>query len=77
MAKNMPNKGDSVKGMDALMDAIRCEGRAEGKTGLPLWLFLGSDSIADIKSRADRLKSVAEEWTSVGSGLGTDDPPAA
>ena len=77
MAKNMPNKGDPVKGMDALMDAIRGEGRAAGKTGLPLWLFLGSDSIADIKSRADRLKSVAEEWTSVGSGLGTDDPPAA
>ncbi|KAI0746292.1 NAD-P-binding protein [Daedaleopsis nitida] len=72
-AKNMPNKGDPAKGMDALMDVVRGEGRAEGKTGMPLWLFLGDDCIADIKGRAARLQGVAEEWASVGSGLGTDD----
>ncbi|TFK83101.1 NAD-P-binding protein [Polyporus arcularius HHB13444] len=76
-AKKMPNKGDPVKGMDALMDAVRGEGRAAGKAGLPLWLFLGSDCIADVKGRADRLTGVAEEWAAVGSGLGTEDPPAA
>ncbi len=75
-AKNMPNKGDPTKGMDALMDAVRGDGRAAGKAGLPLWLFLGSDCIADVKGRADRLKSVAEEWLAVGSGLGQDDPAA-
>lgn len=76
-AKKIPNKGDPAKGMDALVDVVRGEGRAEGKTGLPLWLFLGSDCIADIKARAARLQSTAEEWASVGSGLGKEEAVSA
>ncbi|KAI0777435.1 NAD-P-binding protein [Trametes elegans] len=71
--KSLPNQGDPVKGMDALVDAVRGEGRAQGKGPLPLWLFLGNDSLADVKARADKLKKVAEEWANVGSGLGKDD----
>ncbi|KAI0367715.1 NAD-P-binding protein [Pilatotrama ljubarskyi] len=72
--KRLPNQGDPVKGMDALVDAVRGEGKAKGKVGLPLWLFLGNDCLADVKARADELKMVAEEWADVGSGLGKDDP---
>ncbi|KAI0666454.1 hypothetical protein C8Q78DRAFT_1059629 [Trametes maxima] len=71
--KNLPNQGDPVKGMEALVDAVRGEGRADGKGPLPLWLFLGSDCLADVQARADRLKKVAEEWKDVGSKLGKDD----
>ncbi|KAI0349880.1 NAD-P-binding protein [Trametes cingulata] len=71
--KRLPNQGDPVKGMNVLIDVVRGEGKAEGKGGLPLWLFLGSDCLADVKARADKLKRVAEEWADVGSGLGKDD----
>ncbi|KAI0328782.1 NAD-P-binding protein [Cubamyces sp. BRFM 1775] len=70
----LPNQGDPAKGMDALVDVVRGEGRAKDKGGeLPLWLFLGGDCLADVKARADKLKKVAEEWADVGTGLGKDD----
>ncbi|KAI8973104.1 NAD-P-binding protein [Trametes punicea] len=72
-----PNQGDPVKGMDALVDVVKGEGRAEGKRKegepLPTWLFLGSDSLEGVNARADKLKKVAKEWADVGSGLGKDD----
>ncbi|KAI1792269.1 NAD-P-binding protein [Ganoderma leucocontextum] len=76
MRPRIPNMGDPAKGMDALVDVVRGEGKAEekGEGGkIPLWLFLGDDSIAAVKARAETLRGVAEEWKEVGTRLGKDD----
>ncbi len=70
--EKMPIKGDPVKAMDALMDTVKGEGKAAGKGKPPLWLFLGSDCLVDVKARADKLKTVADEWADVGIGLEKD-----
>ncbi|KAJ2981759.1 hypothetical protein NUW54_g10830 [Trametes sanguinea] len=76
MRDRLPNPGDPEKGMEAVVDAVRGEGRAAGhaKGSLPTWLFLGSDCLGDVKARAGRLTQVAEEWQDVGSSLGKQDP---
>ncbi|KAI0635368.1 NAD-P-binding protein [Trametes polyzona] len=68
-----PNQGDPAKGMDALMDVVKGEGKAAGKGKMPLWLFLGDDSLSDVKARASKLLRTADEWADVGTGLGQDD----
>ena len=74
MRPRIPNMGDPTKGMDALVDVVRGEGKAEGRGGeVPRWLFLGSDSIAAAEGRAEALRGVAEGWREVGTGLGRDD----
>ncbi|KAM5543904.1 hypothetical protein V8D89_002521 [Ganoderma adspersum] len=75
MRPRIPNMGDPARGMDALVDVVRGEGRAaeKGEGGkMPRWLFLGDDSIAAAKGRAEALRGVAEEWKEVGTGLGRD-----
>ena len=73
-AKHLPNQGDPAKGMDALVDVVRGEGRAADREGrMPLWLFLGSGAVPDALARAEKLRGVAEEWRKVGEGLGLDD----
>ena len=81
MRPRIPNMGDPAKGMDVLVDVVRGEGRAAGKGKgegkgeggkMPRWLFLGDDSIAAAKGRAEALRGVAEEWREVGTGLGRD-----
>ncbi|KAI0312047.1 NAD-P-binding protein, partial [Amylostereum chailletii] len=67
------NKGDPEKGMNALVDLVHAEGRAEGKEGWPLWLFLGDDSIADIRVRAAMLRETSIVWEGVGNRVGVDD----
>ncbi|KAI0312669.1 NAD-P-binding protein [Amylostereum chailletii] len=71
--ENEKNKGDPEKGMNALMDVIRGEGRASGKDGWPLWLFLGDDAIEGIKVRTGSYTKTLDEWRNVGKGLGRDD----
>jgi hypothetical protein len=63
-------KGDPALGMDALVDVVRGEGRAAGHGPLPIWLFLGEDSMQDVRTRAEKLLSTLEEWKDVGSNLG-------
>ena len=73
--KHVPNQGNPAKGMDALLDVARGEGRATGRSGkekLPMWLCLGSDLIADLRARLDNMKEVVDEWESVETGLGED-----
>ena len=73
-SKHVPGQGDPAKGMDALVDVVRGEGRAAGHAGtLPLWLVLGKDAIPDVKARAKRLADAAEEWKEVSEGLTVDD----
>lgn len=64
------NPGDPVKGMDALVDTVRGEGRAAGKKGVPLWLVLGDDAISDVRGRLQQIHDTLSEWESVGTRLG-------
>ncbi|KAH9059839.1 NAD-P-binding protein [Lactarius vividus] len=63
-------KGDPDLGMSALVDVVRCEGRAANHGPPPLWLFLGEDSMRDVRLRTQALQSALEEWKDVGSNLG-------
>ena len=66
-------KGDPEKGMDAVVDLVHGEGRAAGKEGWPLWLFLGDDCIWDLRVRARQLMDVSVAWEDVGSHVGKDE----
>jgi len=73
--KFLPNftkmpKSNPDLGMSALVDVVRREGRAAGRGPAPLWLFLGEDSIHDVRKRTQAFHSVLEEWEDVGSNLG-------
>lgn len=63
-------KGDPELGMSALVDVVRGEGRAAGHGPPPLWLFLGEDSMRDVRLRMQALESTLEKWQDVGSNLG-------
>jgi hypothetical protein len=63
-------RGDPDLGMSALVDAVRCEGRAAGHGPPPIWLFLGEDSMRDVRLRMQAFQSALEEWKDVGSNLG-------
>ncbi|KAH9016681.1 NAD-P-binding protein [Lactarius deliciosus] len=63
-------KGDPDLGMSALVDVVRSEGRAANRGPPPLWLFLGEDSMHDVRLRTQVLQSTLEEWKDVGSNLG-------
>ncbi|KAH8986879.1 NAD-P-binding protein [Lactarius akahatsu] len=62
--------GDPDLGMSALVDVVRGEGRAANHGPPPLWLFLGEDSMRDVRLRTQVLQSTLEEWKEVGSNLG-------
>ncbi|KAH8997873.1 NAD-P-binding protein [Lactarius hatsudake] len=62
--------GDPDLGMSALVDVVRGEGRAANHGPPPLWLFLGEDSMHDVRLRTQVLQSALEEWKDVGSNLG-------
>ncbi|KAH9022792.1 NAD-P-binding protein [Lactarius hengduanensis] len=62
--------GDPDLGMSALVDVVRGEGRAANHGPPPLWLFLGEDSMRDVRLRTQVLQSTLEEWKDVGSNLG-------
>ncbi|KAI0033099.1 hypothetical protein K488DRAFT_85254 [Vararia minispora EC-137] len=64
------NPGDPVKGMDALIDVVRGEGRAAGREGMPLWLPLGDDAIANMRERLEKLNKTIDDWEAVGARLG-------
>ena len=68
-----PNQGDPEKGMNALVDFVRHEGRATGMEGWPLWLLLGDDSIATVRARLKSMGETIDEWESIGVKLGEDD----
>ncbi|OSC98877.1 NAD(P)-binding protein [Trametes coccinea BRFM310] len=76
MRDRLPNPGDPEKGMEAIVDVVRGEGRAASHAPgvLPTWLFLGGDCLGDVKARAEKLTQVVDAWKDVGSGLGKEDP---
>lgn len=56
--------GDPEKGMAVILDFVRGEGCAEGKT-LPLRLPLGTDVYEDIKDKCEQTLKLLAEWQSV------------
>ncbi|KZV64342.1 NAD-P-binding protein [Peniophora sp. CONT] len=68
--RNVPNKGDPGKGMDALVDVVRGEGKAASKEGWPLWLLLGDDGILTVRQRLELMGDTIDKWESVGTKLG-------
>ena len=65
-------KGDPARGMDAVIDVVRDDGRAaslarEGKW--PKWLVLGQDAFAHVRERIRNMADDLDEWEVVGSDV--------
>lgn len=56
--------GDTEKGVRIIVDVVRKEGDASGKT-IPFRLLLGSDSYDEIKKKLDQVSRDMEEWKAV------------
>lgn len=56
--------GDPIKAMEILVDVVRGEGVAEGKTW-PLYLPLGSDAEQAIRDKTATMRKVLDEWKDV------------
>ncbi|TFK50382.1 NAD(P)-binding protein [Heliocybe sulcata] len=61
---NGTQKGDPVKGMEAVVDVVRGEGRASGKAW-PLYLPLGVAAETTIRDKCQRMMGVLGEWQDV------------
>jgi len=57
-------KGDPVKAMEAVVDVVRGEGKAEGRPW-PLYLALGDDADECIRQKSARLLQHVDEWGDV------------
>lgn len=56
--------GDPAKAMEVLVDVVKGEGVAVGKTW-PWTLLLGADAERDLKTRWDRHQTTLQEWGDV------------
>jgi hypothetical protein len=63
-AFNQKQPGDPQKGVEVMIDVIRSEGVAQGRT-FPSNLALGSDCYAVIKSQTEAALKGLEEWQDV------------
>ena len=66
-------KGDPARGMDAVIDVVRDEGRAAslaraGKKW-PRWLVLGQDAFVHVRERIRNMADDLDEWEVVGSDV--------
>ncbi|KAF5377040.1 hypothetical protein D9757_007722 [Collybiopsis confluens] len=63
--------GDPVKAMDAVVDAVRGEGVAEGKKwpAIGTALLLGNDAEKNFYAKFDKMKAVVAEWADVARGV--------
>jgi hypothetical protein len=62
-------KGDPHKAMEVIVDVVRGEGCAAGREDWPLWLPLGEEAVADIRSRLEKMAKTVDEWEHVAKGL--------
>ncbi|VDC00513.1 unnamed protein product [Peniophora sp. CBMAI 1063] len=72
-----PFASEPEKGMDVVVDVVRGEGRAAGRSGWPLWLVLGDDSLNDVKKRLHTLEQTLESWGDLGAGLSSENRDVA
>lgn len=65
-------KGDPARGMDAVIDVVRDEGRAASlaRAGKwPRWLVLGQDAFVHVRERIRNMADDLDEWEVVGSDV--------
>ncbi|KAF3074466.1 putative oxidoreductase YusZ [Trichoderma lentiforme] len=62
--KNHAQSGDPKKGVAVVVDLVRQEGTAKGKT-IPVRMPLGPDAYALIKDKCDKTIRLLEEWKDV------------
>ncbi|KAJ7754541.1 hypothetical protein B0H16DRAFT_1542689 [Mycena metata] len=64
--------GDPDKAMDAVVDVVRGEGRAEGKPW-PGYLFLGKEADRDVRAKCKIMTERLDEWCEVVKGVDFED----
>jgi NAD(P)-dependent dehydrogenase (short-subunit alcohol dehydrogenase family) len=62
--KNHAQSGDPKKGVAVVVDLVRQEGTAKGKT-MPVRMPLGPDAYFVIKNKCDKTTRLLEEWKDV------------
>lgn len=62
--KNHAQSGDPKKGVAIVVDLVRKEGTAKGKT-IPVRMPLGPDGYEVIKNKCDKTIRILEEWKDV------------
>ncbi|KAI9453178.1 NAD-P-binding protein [Russula earlei] len=71
-AREASKKGDPARGMDAVVDVVRGEGRAASLAHAgkwPRWLVLGEDAFAHVRKRLQNMADTLGEWEAVGSDV--------
>lgn len=61
-------KGDPNKAMEVVVDVVRGEGVAKGKTW-PGLLVLGEDAEGDVRAKCTQTLQVLDEWKDVACGV--------
>lgn len=64
--------GDPDKAMNAVVDVVRGEGKAQGKPW-PLYLVLGDDAERDITRKLTTVSQALDEWKEVTRSTSFDD----
>lgn len=63
-ALDLNQSGDPDKAVEVIVDAVRGEGRAEGKEW-PLYLPLGRDANKDIETKCVKMLTAVKDWKEV------------
>lgn len=63
--------GDPAKAMEAVVDVVRGEGKAAGRSW-SLYLVLGDVGVSGVTEKCDTIKNVVERWRDVSTGLDLD-----
>ncbi|KAF5370907.1 hypothetical protein D9615_009800 [Tricholomella constricta] len=64
-------KGDPDKAMEAVIDVVRGEGVAKGRTW-PGYLVLGEDAEHDVRAQCNKILKALDEWKDVSCGVNFD-----
>ena len=65
-------KGDPEKAMEAVVDVVKGEGKAKGRSW-PLYLALGDDADEGIRQKSAKLLKHVDEWGDVIKSVNFDE----
>ncbi|KAF8510258.1 hypothetical protein JB92DRAFT_3083634 [Gautieria morchelliformis] len=68
---NGAENGDPKKAANAIVDVVRAEGVAEGRS-LPDTLFTGSDALRDVRAKCRAVLETLDEWEDVAISIDVD-----
>lgn len=63
-AANGKQQGDPRKAAEVVVDAVRGEGKCEGKT-LPVRLLLGTDAVEGVRAHCTSTLQICDEWEGI------------